>query len=342
MGGGRGRFGADASYLREKNTGFGIGHLVTSLAILSVSPGWPLPSSQLSWAAILQGSSFWVMLSLSALFVVLYFLLRNPSHLTIDESGVSLRSRWLSYALAWSDIKHVTPINGSVRIVPTGLPDDEGVMISKRFRLKEAQLIAILREGMARWGGEPSGAAVFLPESGRTAITRFAMRQLMWLMGIIALGLFTYIVIWQMGDHAKTLQLQKHGVQADAAIVRIYKADCSQHGCSINVEYAYSTTDGNNLHGHAYLTGDDNLGDPDYLYAKSHRTIPIVFDATHPEVSALNFKNRVFRSDTLVGRLGIIAFMLVLILISVGIVLVPVLIALRWQIRKATRARAAA
>jgi hypothetical protein len=67
-------------------------------------------------------------------------------------------------------------------------------------------------------------------------------------------------------------------------VVRIYTGDCGKHSCSINVEYSYSTPSGRVLRGIGYLASDDEPNDPDYVYAKSHATIPIVVDERKPSL----------------------------------------------------------
>jgi len=331
----------------KKNIGLSLWPLIVGAAIVALSQLAPIVGGHLSFDAMLQGSAIYIVIGISAFCVFLYFFLRNPSQLTIDHAGVTLLSGKTRSIVAWPDIARVTPTNGQVRIEIKGRPEEEGVLISDGFGLKANQLTTVIRDGVARWGAAPSGDAFasprsVSPEGGGKAAALAGMRRATLLMGFMALAMIIGMTIWQIADYAKSVQLEKHGVRTNAEVVRIYTADCSRDSCSLNVEYTYTTPSVKTLHGFGYLAREENSHDPDYLYAKSHRTIPIVFDANHPETSALNFNDRVFRPVSLVSRLEFIVMILGLLLAGFGAVLVPLLIALRWQIRKAARASAAA
>jgi hypothetical protein len=223
-----------------------------------------------------------------------------------------------------------------VRVELKGRPEEDGVLIPEGFGLSPAHLTPVLRDAVARWGGTQAGNSTSVAPQG-LAKTRLreSMRRTFMFLGAVYGLLIAGIVIWQVADYSKTSRLRSHGVRANAAVVRIYAADCGRHGCNLNVEYAYRAKGGQVLHGYDFLTSDDNLENKDYLYAKTHSTVPIVFDITEPSVSSLNFNEVVFRRDDISWRLQVFGLIVGLLAAGGAIVLVPLWIVYQRALKKA-------
>lgn len=140
------------------------------------------------------------------------------------------------------------------------------------------------------------------------------------LIGLVTAVLFFCAAIFLSHEDRIAAKIQRNGLRATADVVRIYSGGCGRHSCSIDVEYAFTPpTEAQAAHGYARL-GSRNT-DPDVVYARTHPKIPIAYEVGHPEVSALNFNDAVFRIDhgkqehsdmAMLGKLflGILALML--------------------------------
>lgn len=104
-----------------------------------------------------------------------------------------------------------------------------------------------------------------------------------------------------MHNEARTeTRIQRNGLRTMADVVRIYSGSCGRQSCSIYVEYAFTPSTETNvasksIHGYADLGGHSD--DPHVTYARTNKQVPIAYEVGHPEVSALNFNDDVFRLD---------------------------------------------
>jgi hypothetical protein len=113
---------------------------------------------------------------------------------------------------------------------------------------------------------------------------------------------FIILVVWLGGKERTEVRIQRNGQRAMADVVRIYTGSCGKRSCSIDVEYAFtpvSETSGASqpLHGYAQLGTSSYRNDPDVVYARANQHVPIAYEIDHPQVSALNFNDDVFRLD---------------------------------------------
>ena len=127
--------------------------------------------------------------------------------------------------------------------------------------------------------------------------------------------------------------IQRNGVRTTADVVRIYSGVCGRRSCSINVEYAFTpsteTSDAPKaVHGYARI--GDRSNDPRVVYARTNKQVPIAYEVDHPEVSALNFNDDVFRLDhsenpimALLAKLFLGVFVLLLAIVAFSLWLRP-------------------
>ncbi len=305
----------------QKTIGMSPLNLVLLVGVTGFTTLLPTVLGRQTLSAVLYSASLYIFLGVSIVMIAVFFIVRIPIYLKIDQTGVDLTIRKRRYFVVWSDIAHVTPINSTVRIELKGRPDDEAVTIPDGLGLKADKLTALLRDGVARWSASPraSGAGTVTPPGAGKAEARAGLLRAMVLMGGIFGALLLGFFVWQVADYAKDIQLRTHGVRTQGAVVRIYTADCGKRSCSENVEYVYQLPGGKSFHGFGYLTGSDNLDNPNFQYAKSHTTVPIVVDSLKPEISDLNFDDRIYRRDPLKWRLELAGFVIPVILVIPGI-----------------------
>ncbi|GLQ47809.1 hypothetical protein GCM10007862_28600 [Dyella lipolytica] len=113
---------------------------------------------------------------------------------------------------------------------------------------------------------------------------------------------FVLMAIWLRNQERTEVKIQLNGQRAMADVVRIYTGSCGKRSCSINVEYAFTPTSETSgvsqpIHGYAQLGTSNRPNDPDVVYAKTNQHVPIAYEVDHPQVSALNFNDDVFRID---------------------------------------------
>lgn len=322
-------------YTVRKNTGFGGWQTLLGVvfAVIYASQDFinrPGPLNEKAPTLILPA----MILAVSAF---LFVVLRNPTQLTIDQSGVGYVSRRLRYLIAWADITGVTTLNKASRIEVKGAAAGEGVLLPGTLGGDSKRLSALLQEGLARWG---AGGAVSVTshsevsgDVGNVAAIKL-MRQM--LLGFTALGgaIIVGLGVFAVSHALRDQYLHDHGVRADAEVVRIYNSSCDRHGCAKRVYYAYRSTDGRTFHGDQYLTTDRHLDDPDYNYVKSHPTIPVAFDPAKPSVSELNIQDSVFTDknyiDGALWRWGIVSIIIAGIF---SLICVPLALGLRGASR---------
>jgi hypothetical protein len=304
----------------QKNIGPSPGMLIWPALILILLRGGPILFSGGDIIdTIINSSETYILASIVLLLVFVYFMYRNPATLDIGEDGIKIFSNKRQYFYAWSDISDVVRVKNAIRLKLTGRSSDENQynLISDRFGLNLDELAATLRDGIARWGGglasnrtsETSataavGARSIIPaDSPKTAVSG-AFKGILLLQGLVFCGVLAWVVIWQISDYRKAVEIQRHGLKADAAVVRFYQDSCGRSGCSMNVKYSFiagpgSTLPGKLIVGHAYIAGDDYVDNANYKYAAAHNSVPIAYDSTHPARSALNFNNEVFKRTSL-------------------------------------------
>ena len=147
---------------------------------------------------------------------------------------------------------------------------------------------------------------------------------------VLAVLFFGFAISWH--NEARTeARIQQNGLRAMANVVRVYNGGCGRGSCSIYVEYAFTPpTETESVHGYAWI-GSRNT-DPHVAYARANKKIPIAYEVGHPEVSALNFNDDVFRLDhgehdrsgvALLGKLFLGIFALVLAVMGLSLWLRP-------------------
>lgn len=112
---------------------------------------------------------------------------------------------------------------------------------------------------------------------------------------------FILSAIWLRSQEHAEIKIQTNGQRVMADVVRIYTGSCGKHSCSINVEYTFTPTSGTGgsqlIHGYADLGTSNRPNDPNLVYARTNQRVPIAYEVDHPQVSALNFNDDVFRLD---------------------------------------------
>ncbi|MBD8871834.1 hypothetical protein [Rhodanobacter sp. DHB23] len=147
--------------------------------------------------------------------------------------------------------------------------------------------------------------------------------------------LFFGLAISMHNEDRIEARIQGNGLRATADVVRIYNGGCGKRSCSIYVEYAFAPAAGADgtskpIHGYARIGGRSN--DPDVVYARTNKQVPIAYEVGHPTVSALNFNDDVFRLDhgqqsragtALLGKLFLGILLLVLAVVALSLWLRP-------------------
>lgn len=150
--------------------------------------------------------------------------------------------------------------------------------------------------------------------------------------GLVFAALFLSFAISGHNEARTETRIQGHGLRATADVVRIYNGACGRGGsCSIYVEYAFTpSTETKSIRGYARIGSKG--GDPHVTYARTNKQVPIAYEVGHPEVSALNFDDDVFRLDhgehdrngmALLGKIFLGVFVLVLAVVGLSLWLRP-------------------
>ncbi|HEY1926070.1 MAG TPA: hypothetical protein VGG92_01270 [Caulobacteraceae bacterium] len=234
--------------------------------------------------------------------VALYVFGRNPSELTIDQTGVTYVSRRSRLFVAWADVDRITTLEVNVRVELKGRPEKEGVMIPGAFLKRAATLSGALRAGFARWGGQASGQTHSqLPPGARRDLAAQGSRRFRKIFMTtypITVGVVVIVVAASLGLPAlNDSRIKAHGVRAQATVVRIYSGACGRSVCRRRLEYAYKASDGRTLYGFSDI-GSEGDTNADYVYARTHSTLPIAIDAANPSISDLNIGDSAFRNET--------------------------------------------
>lgn len=155
-------------------------------------------------------------------------------------------------------------------------------------------------------------------------------------LGLILAVIFSGIAIFMHNKTGTGTDIQRNGQRTVADVVRIYNGGCGRRSCSINAEYTFTPSTETNaaskpIHGYADL--GERPDDPRVTYARTNKQVPIAYEVGHPEVSALNFNDDVFRLDpseryrsemALLGKILLENYALFLAIIGLGIWLSPV------------------
>jgi hypothetical protein len=145
--------------------------------------------------------------------------------------------------------------------------------------------------------------------------------------------LFILPTIWLRNQEHTEVSIQTNGQRVMADVVRIYNGSCGKRSCSIDVEYAFTPTSETDasaqpVHGYAHLGTSSRPNDPDLVYARTNKQVPVAYEVGHPEVSALNFNDEVFRIDhgeryrsmvALLGKIFLGGFVVVLTLVGLSL-----------------------
>jgi hypothetical protein len=282
----------------RKNVGIKIWHLLFAMLFLvPYSLGDIIGPSGPIWTHL---STLAVPLAVLALFVVLIIFGRNVSELVIDDAGVTYVTRRTRLFMAWGDIERVTTLDRSVRVELKGRPEDEGVQIRAALLKKPTRLAEALRAGLARWGGSTArqGRSQLPAGAGKAQTAQTLRVFLITYATCMAIGMLV-VATFLIGNALKGSDLRAHGVRMQGKVERIYIGTCARSGCRRKVEYAYTAPDGRVLHGIADLGNESNVDGPNYVYVRSHATVPIAVDPAHPSISDLNVNDSAFGSDTL-------------------------------------------
>jgi hypothetical protein len=292
---------------------------------------------------LFHSSSIIFVLGALILAPVVYLLSRNPGELEISVQGVGVATKKSGcWFYNWGDIDRVVETPKGVRLLLKGHSEEQDSynLISSGFGLKPSELSSIISDGINRFGasGWHSSIKTVSPADDLPATRARSVKQTLWLLGIVFGGIFAATAIWQVWDCMKGLDLQKNGRSAQARVIRTYTSSCRKHGCSINVEYAFTPEPApgsprTEYRGYEYIADSRRPNDPDLSYAKTYGTVPIVYDVNRPSVSGLNFRNRVFEKNPvslMFEILGILGGIEGFVLAGILAALVPTL----WKARK--------
>ncbi len=153
--------------------------------------------------------------------------------------------------------------------------------------------------------------------------------------GVVLAVLFFGFSISGHNEARIEAKIQHNGARTTADVVHIYSGICGRRSCGINVEYVFTPSTGVSvvskpIHGYAELA--DHSNDPRVIYARTNKEVPIAYEVGHPEVSALNFNDDVFRLDhgkryrkgiAFLGDIFLGIFLLVLVLLGFNLWLRP-------------------
>jgi hypothetical protein len=327
----------------QKDIGISVSTLFYAGLVTIGFSAWPaLFDRGASLDILFHSGSTYITLGLLILLPVIYFLTRNPGELEISAQGIRVATaKSGNWFYAWSDIEDTDANTNGINLLLKGRSDEQNGfnLISAGFGIKPAELSAIIADGVKRFGAHASSQKTLAPGDDLRAARMGSAKSVLRIYGFILGGAFLAIVVWQAWVYMKNTDLQRHGRAINASVVRIYESTCGKRGCSIDVEYAFTPepAPGNpqvEYRGYAYIADSRSPNDPDLVYARTYRTVPIVYDVDKPTISSLNFGNRILARDpasamriSLEFFLGILAVVAVIFLAAVA----PTL----WKARRA-------
>lgn len=130
------------------------------------------------------------------------------------------------------------------------------------------------------------------PDGVRGRVKLTPMQQIV-VVPVMLLLVSMVVIAPQLLDYRKLVAIRQHGARAEAQVDDVYTS-CGKHSCSRRVRYHFTVAGQS-----ATWTGDERLGsdrdgEPHAAYAGRTGHVPIAYDTTRPNRSALNFDNSVF------------------------------------------------
>jgi len=177
----------------------------------------------------------------------------------------------------------------------------------------------------------PFGWVKFVSTRQQAAIKKGEVGRKSWyeyditFLAMVGGGMFLSVAAYQVRDSENLSGIQSHGQRIIADVVDIYTSTCGKTGCNVEVEYKYVPLGRQGLSaapvtGHAYLANSRDPADPQLIFAKTHNSVPVAYDITRPNISALNFNDDVFRIDHAESTREIIEWVGFIIIFATGFV----------------------
>jgi hypothetical protein len=316
----------------EKKVGFKPLNALLVLAVVGVFTIGPSLASGIGLLDVLTHTTSGVIFIGVVLFMgFLAAVGQRRGSLTIDSSGIDVWYGKTHSFYAWGDIVGLDVVRAGVQVSLKGRSNDQNQynLIVAGFAKNATDLRRLLNEGREKYGQDgPSGRSIAVGDDLRAARMKTLRLMAAALIGLPVLFLIGFLV-WQASDAMKIADLQKYGRRADAAVLKVFTADCGRHGCSTDVQFRYTPNGSNRVFtGIQYLASDRDSDDPDLVYARSHNTVPIVYDSRNPSSVALNFDDRVFgnHSGRFMTMLAVMGGVTLIFMVIFGIVLAPMAI----------------
>jgi hypothetical protein len=290
----------------EKSRGVPPGKLFGGVLLLGLFCTVPLLIGQPLSEVLFHSTATYFDLILLVGALALYLLGRTRDKLAITPQGVGVVNLFGRWFYGWTDIERVIEYKAGVRVFLKGRSDEQnGFNFIPSFGLDPSQLQEMLADGIARYGnGSNAQTKTVAPGDDLNAARKRRTAILVSLCLLIFGTPLAIMVVPALFDCLKGLELQKNGRATQAVVVRIYTSVCGRSSCSENVEYAFKLQPSSGAlpkeyRGYQFIGTDRYPHDPDMIYAKTNRTVPIVYDVNWPEISSLNFRNRVFTQNPL-------------------------------------------
>jgi hypothetical protein len=293
----------------EKQIGPPAGHLFGGVLVAILFVTGPLLLDGPLWDVLFHSNATYIDACALVCALLAYLVGLKRGKLEITTQGIGVVSWFGRWFYDWTDIERVVEAKAGVRVFLKGRTDEQnGFNYIPGLGFDPSQLSSVIADGIARFGaGSRSPVKTVAPgddlKTARARKTKIAT----------GLGLFIFgaplllIMLPEVVAGLKGMELQQHGRATQAAVIRIYTAGCGKTGgCNENVEYAFTPDPSlggprKEYRGYEYIGSSRAPHNPDMLYAKTYHTVPIVYDARWPEISSLNFRNRVFAQNPVTG-----------------------------------------
>lgn len=262
---------------------------------------------------VLHGILPWIILLVAAFIVAMLLSTWQPQTLRTTAEGIDLSIGKARYFYAWRDIAEAEQVQYGVKLTVRGRSDIRNkynVIPVQRLGIPAAELAKLIEEGIAQFSRiaeQPLAGSLqrksFTQGDNAEAIQAHSNRGILALFGTMLL-LGVGAIITPAGlDAWRTLSLRHDGQRSEASVVRFYVSGCGRRSCSTDVEYAFEAhANGHQheFHGNAYIADSTHQNtDADYLSAKAFRKVPVVYNRSDPTISALNFRDDVYRGNPL-------------------------------------------
>jgi len=113
--------------------------------------------------------------------------------------------------------------------------------------------------------------------------------------GYYLIGFFLFVG-YSLDNHHLAVDLDAHGMMAQARLVRTFIEACGKNGCSTGIEYEFTPRGGNHLtRGTANEGNPNRYPNPEYNYAVSTGTVPILYDPENPSQSMVYWNGNIHR-----------------------------------------------